>query len=54
MNKKRILYKAKEYQDIRELVTDTVKTYPNNIAFIIKEKQQEKEELPENLFFEKH
>lgn len=42
MNKKRILYKAKEYQDIRELVTDTVKTYPNNIAFIIKEKQQEK------------
>lgn len=42
MNKKRVLYQAKEYKDIRELVNETVKTYPDNIAFIIKEKQGEK------------
>lgn len=41
MNKKRILYQAKEYRDIRELVSDAVKRYPNNIAFIIKEKKEE-------------
>lgn len=41
MNKKRILYQASEYQDIRELVNDAVKRYPNNIAFIIKEKKEE-------------
>lgn len=44
MNKKRVLYQAKEYRDIRELVNETVKTYPDNIAFIIKEKKQEKVE----------
>ena len=42
MNKKRVLYQSKEYKDIRELVNETVKTYPDNIAFIIKEKQGEK------------
>lgn len=42
MNKKRVLYQAKEYRDIRELVSETVKNYPDNIAFIIKEKQGEK------------
>ena len=42
MNRKRVLYQAKEYKDIRELVNETVKTYPDNIAFIIKEKQGEK------------
>ncbi len=42
MNKKRVLYQAKEYRDIRELISETVKTYPNNIAFIIKEKKGEK------------
>lgn len=41
MNQKRILYQAKEYRDIRELVNDAVKTYPNNIAFIVKEKKEE-------------
>lgn len=41
MNKKRVLYQAREYRDIRELVSDAVKTYPNNIAFIIKEKKEE-------------
>lgn len=41
MNKKRVLYQAKKYKDIRELVSDAVKTYPNNIAFIIKEKKEE-------------
>lgn len=41
MNKKRELYHAKEYRDIRELVNETVKTYPDNIAFIIKEKKQD-------------
>ena len=44
MNKKRVLYQAKEYRDIRELINETVKTYPDNIAFIIKEKQGEKVE----------
>lgn len=39
MNKKRILYDAKEYRDIRELVEDTVNRYPDNIAFVIKEKK---------------
>ena len=42
MNKKRELYHAKEYRDIRELVNETVKTYPDNIAFIIKEKKKDK------------
>lgn len=42
MNKKRELYQAKEYRDIRELVSETVKTYPDNIAFIIKEKKKDK------------
>lgn len=44
MNKKRVLYEAKEYRDIREMVEDTVKTYPENNAFIIKEKRGEKVE----------
>ncbi|MCI8481870.1 MAG: acyl--CoA ligase [Clostridia bacterium] len=39
MNKKRVLYEAKEYRDIRELVWDTVRRYPDNVAFIIKEQQ---------------
>jgi long-chain acyl-CoA synthetase len=42
MNKKRILYDAKEFRDIRELVANTVNEYPENVAFIIKEKQNEK------------
>ena len=42
MNKKRILYEATQYKDIRELLTSTVTRYPQNIAFIIKEKQREK------------
>lgn len=42
MNKKRELYQAKEYRDIRELVSETVKAYPDNIAFIIKEKKKDK------------
>lgn len=42
MNKKRVLYEAREYKDIRELVKDTVTRYPENIAFIIKEKENEK------------
>ena len=39
MNKKRVLYGAREYRDIRELVKDTVRRFPENIAFIVKEKQ---------------
>lgn len=42
MNKKRILYDAKSFRDIRELVQNTVATYPDNIAFVIKEKNGEK------------
>lgn len=41
MNQKRVLYQAREYRDIRELVKDAVKRYPNNNAFIIKEKKEE-------------
>ena len=37
MNKKRVLYEAREYRDIRELVKDTVRRFPENIAFIVKE-----------------
>lgn len=44
MNKKRVLYDAKEYRDVREMVEDIVKTYPENVAFIIKEKMGEKVE----------
>jgi long-chain acyl-CoA synthetase len=42
MNKKSVLYDAKEFRDIRELVANTVNEYPENIAFIIKEKQKDK------------
>jgi long-chain acyl-CoA synthetase len=41
MNKKNVLYNAKEFRDIRELIANTVEEYPENIAFIIKEKQKE-------------
>ena len=41
MNKKRVLYDAKEYKDIREMIRGTVRTYPENIAFIIKEKKKD-------------
>lgn len=41
MNKKQILYNAKAYRDIRDLLKNTVATYPDNIAFIIKEKNGE-------------
>lgn len=41
MNKKRILYDAKEYRDVREMLKDTVRTYADNIAFIIKETKEE-------------
>jgi len=41
MNKKRILYDAKKYTDVRDLINNTVATYPDNIAFIIKEKKGE-------------
>lgn len=44
MNKKRVLYEAEEYRDIRELVKSTVSRYPDNIAFVIKEKQKDKVE----------
>ncbi len=40
MNKKRVLYEAREYRDIRELVEDTVSRFPENIAFIVKEKKE--------------
>jgi long-chain acyl-CoA synthetase len=42
MNKKSILYSTKEFRDVREVIENTVKQYPENIAFIIKEKQKEK------------
>ena len=41
MNKKRVLYDAKSFRDIRDLVQNTARTYPDNIAFIIKEKKGE-------------
>lgn len=44
MKRKQVLYKAKEYRDIREMVKDTVHSYANNIAFIIKKKEGEEVE----------
>lgn len=41
MNKKQILYDAKKYKDVRELIKSTVEMYSENIAFIIKEKNGE-------------
>ncbi len=44
MNKKRVLYDAREYRDVRELVNDIVSRYPDNIAFIIKKRLEDKVE----------
>lgn len=40
MNNKKVLYDAKEYRDIREMLKESVQKYGDNIAFIIKEKQK--------------
>ncbi len=42
MNGKRVLYEVKEFNNIKEMVENTVKTYPENIAFIIKQKNKDK------------
>lgn len=44
MNKRRVLYEVEEYRDVRELVKSTVSKYPDNIAFVIKEKQKDRVE----------
>lgn len=44
MNKKQVLYQAKEYRDIREMMKDTVQNYADNVAFIIKNKDGEEVE----------
>ena len=40
MDNKKVLYDAKEYRDIREMIKESVQKYENNVAFIIKEKQK--------------
>lgn len=40
MNNKKALYDAKEFRDIREMINEAVKKYGDNIAFIVKEKQE--------------
>lgn len=40
MNNKEVLYDAKEFRDIREMINESAKKYANNIAFIVKEKQE--------------
>lgn len=40
--KKEVLYPVKELKDLREMLEHAVKNYPNNNAFIIKNKEQEK------------
>lgn len=40
MNNKEILYDAKEFRDIREMINESAQKYANNIAFIVKEKQE--------------
>ncbi len=50
MNKKRVLYEAEEYRDIRQMLESTVTKYPNNIAFIIK-KKHDKEVEYENITY---
>lgn len=40
MDNKKVLYDAKEYRDIREMLKESVQKYGDNISFIIKEKQK--------------
>lgn len=40
MNSKEVLYDAKEFRDIREMINESAQKYANNIAFIVKEKQE--------------
>lgn len=42
MKRKQVLYQAKAYHDIREMMKQTVQNYANNIAFIIKKKEGDK------------
>lgn len=39
MKSKNMLYEAKEFNNLREVLQNTAKEYPNNIAFIIKNKE---------------
>ena len=41
MKMKKILYEATEFKDVREIIANSVKQYPDNIAFIIKKKNGE-------------
>ena len=36
MNNKEVLYDAKEFRDIREMINESAQKYANNIAFIVK------------------
>lgn len=38
MKPKREIYEAERFKDLREVINNTVKLYPDNIAFIIKHK----------------
>lgn len=51
MKKKKILYAATKFKDLKELLTNSVNLYPNNNAFIIKHKDKKKVEY-ENITYE--
>ena len=42
MNKESNLYKATKFNDLREMLSNSVKLYPDHIAFIIKNKVDNK------------
>lgn len=42
MNKESNLYKATKFNDLREMLSNSVKLYPEHIAFIIKNKLNNK------------
>ena len=42
MKKDEVFFEAKLYKDIREMMNDSYKNYPENIAFIIKKKDKDK------------
>lgn len=40
--KSKILYNSTRFENIRDIISNSVKLYPNNVAFIIKHKSEEK------------
>ena len=40
--KSKILYNSTRFENIRDIISNSVKLYPNNVAFIVKHKSEEK------------